>query len=263
MDESYEASHQRPPQSGPLSSSHVSPRSKPYSLDSKYLTPPQYYLAPPGPPGRPAGRPASLSSTFSSPQTPWTGLNKKQTKKLKKLHKEQDEYVEYQQLLMMDVSSFTLSHGRPPSKEELLMMMSRTLDRLPEYRTFSVLTNNDFEKLRSGGERGDILINEQTILNDMGNFKVPEEFWSGLQAARQVMSRVKEMGVRHVIAHFLIHATLIARQLFKEERLIVHSEYDVEKTEVPPIGIVHGPLDFVTSRAAGYLTMGEHQISNH
>src|SRR5271167_399060 len=142
----HDASPQRRPQSGPQSTSHVSPRTKPYSLDSKYVTPPQNYLAPP---------PSSelYSSTFSSPQTPWTSLDKKQTKKLKKLHKEQDEYVEYQQMLMMDVSLFTLSNGRPLSKEELLMMMSRTLDRLPEYRTFSTLTISDFEKLRPGGER--------------------------------------------------------------------------------------------------------------
>lgn len=254
----HETSPRYPPQPDPPSTSDVSSRSKsyPYSLDSKYIPPPQTYLVPPGPPG-------SYSSTFSTPQTPWAGLDKKQTKKLIKLHKKQDEYVEYQEMLMMDVSAFTLSHGRPPSKEELSKMMRQTLDSLPEHRTFSALTIDDFEKLRPGGERGDIFINKQTMLNDMGNLKIPEEFWSGLQATRQVMSRVKEMGVKHVIGHFLIHATLIARQIFKEERLIVHSEYEIDETEIAPIGKLHGPLDFVTSRAAGYLTMGEHQISNH
>ena len=79
--------------------------------------------------------------------------------------------------------------------------MGQTLDTLPEHRTFSSLTTDDFEKLRAGGERGDIFINENTIANEMRDFKISDDFWSGLQATRQVMSRVKETGVRHVIGH--------------------------------------------------------------
>jgi hypothetical protein len=173
------------------------------------------------------------------------------------LNKVQEEHVEYQQKLMAEAAAFILAQQRPPSKSELLFMMGQTLDTLPEHRTFSVLTADDFEKLRAGGERGDIFINEEKMSNDMSNFKIPDDFWSGLQATRQVMSRVKEMEVRHVIGHFLIHATLIARKMFKDERLVVHSEYDVIETEVPPIGTVKGPIDFLTSRAAGYLTMGK------
>jgi hypothetical protein len=84
--------------------------------------------------------------------------------------------------------------------------------------------------LRAGGERGDIFINQNTISNEMRDFKISDDFWSGLQATRQVMSRIKDMGVRDVIGHFLIHATLIAREMFKEERLIVHPEYEVGET---------------------------------
>jgi len=90
----------------------------------------------------------------------------------------------------------------------------------------------------------------------MRDVNISDGFWTGLRAIRQGMSRVKEMGVRHVIGHFLIHATLIARQMFSDERFIVHSEYEVQKIEIPPIGKLQGPLDFLTSRAAGYLTMG-------
>ena len=160
---------------------------------------------------------------------------------------------------MAEATSFTLSQQRPPSKVELLSMMGQTLDTVPEHRTFSSLTTDDFEKLRAGGERGDIFINEETISNETRDFKIADDFWSGLQGTRQVMSRVKEMGVRHVIVYFLIHATLIARQMFKEERLIVHSECEVEEAAIPPIGNLHGPLDLLTARAAGYLTMGKHK----
>ena len=253
----HETSPKLPPQSGPLSTTHISPRSNPYPppFDSKYKTPPQTYLYP--------RTPGSYSSTFSSTQSPWAGLDEKQTKKLIKLNKTQNEYVEYQEKLMTEAAAFILSQQRPPSKIELLSMMGQTLDTLPEHRTFSSLTSDDFEKLRAGGERGDIFINEKTIANEMRDFKISDDFWSGLQATRQVMSRVKEMGGRHVIGHFLIHATLIARQMFKEERLIVHSEYEVAETSIPPIGKLKGPLDFLTSQAAGYLTMGKPQAGNH
>jgi hypothetical protein len=46
------------------------------------------------------------------------------------------------------------------------------------------------------------------------------------------------MEVRHVVGHFLIYITLMARQMFKEERLIVHSEY---KVEIPAMGKLQGP----------------------
>ena len=161
---------------------------------------------------------------FQAHKSPWAGLDEKQTKKLIKLCKTQNEYVEYQEKLMTEATAFILSQQRPATKVELLSMMGQTLDTLPEHRTFSSLTTDDFEKLRAGGERGDIFINENTIANEMRGFKISDDFWSGLQATRQVMSRVKETGVRHVIGHFLILATLIARQMFKEERLIVHPE---------------------------------------
>ena len=105
------------------------------------------------------------------------------------------------------------------------------------------LTSDDFEKLRDGGERGEIYINGNTISKEMQPLEIPDDFWTGLQSARQIMSRVKDMGVRHLICHFLIHATLISRRMFNEERLIVHSEYEVAETEISPIGKLQEPLE--------------------
>jgi len=156
-----------------------------------------------------------------------------------------EEYVEYQRQRMTEASTFILSQQRPaPCERELLSMMGQTLDSLRDHRTFSSLTTDDFEKLREGGERGDIFINDKTISNEMCDVNMSDDFWWELKAIRQVMSRVKETGVRHVIGHFSIHATLIAREMFNDERLIVHSECEVEETEIPPIGNYKARLTF-------------------
>lgn len=64
------------------------------------------------------------------------------------------------------------------------------------------------------------------------------------------------MGVCQVIGHFLTFAIVIARKLFGEERLVLHTEWDVPATDVPGIGRVHGPLEFLTACAASGLEMG-------
>jgi hypothetical protein len=265
MDEKqqYEESPNPPRRSGRPSTTHVSrcsspsntgPSQGPSDHDSRYATPSETYIHP--------HDPESSSSIFSSPQSPWAGLSEKQTKELIKLNKTQKEHVEYLQMLIEEVTAFEACQQRSPSKFELMSMMGPILDTFPAHRSFSSLTKDDFDKLREGGERGDIFINEKAISEEMRDIQISDDFWSGLQATRQVMSRVKEMGIKQVIGHFLIHATLIAREMFQEERLIVHSEYEVEETEIPTIGKVHGPLDFMTSRAAGYLTMGKSRIGD-
>ena len=65
---------------------------------------------------------------------------------------------------MEEATAFVLSQEQLPSKAELLSTMGQTLDTLPEHRTFSSLTIDDFEKIRAGGERGDIFINEKNHL---------------------------------------------------------------------------------------------------
>jgi hypothetical protein len=37
----------------------------------------------------------------------------------------------------------------------------------------------------------------------------------------------------------------------------VHHEYEAPPTDVPEIGVVYGPLEYVTSRAAGEVDMGK------
>jgi len=159
--QSHEASPKLLPRSRPLSTTHVSPRSHPYPppSDSKYKTPPQTSLYPRAP-----------SSIFSSPQSPWAGLDDKQINKLIKLIKTQNEYVDYLQKLTTEVTAFALSQQRPPTKVELLSIMGQTPDTFPEHRTFSSLTSDDFEKLRAGGEGGEIFINENTIANELRDF---------------------------------------------------------------------------------------------
>ena len=65
------------------------------------------------------------------------------------------------------------------------------------------------------------------------------------------------MGTRKIINIFLDVAVYIARKVFHEDRLVVHQEYDTIPTEIPEIGTVSGPLDYVTSRAAGKANMGK------
>ena len=40
------------------------------------------------------------------------------------------------------------------------------------------------------------------------------------------------------------------------ERLVVHTEIEIPVVDIPRIGKVHGPMDFLTSPAAGGLSMG-------
>ena len=68
------------------------------------------------------------------------------------------------------------------------------------------------------------------------------------------------MGVRNIIANFLVAAVEIARGLFDNPRLTLHSEWEVPVTEVPGIGKVHGPVDFVTAPVTGGVDMGMEQI---
>jgi hypothetical protein len=54
------------------------------------------------------------------------------------------------------------------------------------------------------------------------------------------------MGVRQIIGHFFADAVDIARDLFNMDRLVVHIEIEVPEVEIPRIGKIHGPLDYLT-----------------
>ena len=68
------------------------------------------------------------------------------------------------------------------------------------------------------------------------------------------------MGTRKIINLFTDVAVYIARIVFNEERLVIHHEWEIETTEIPEIGVVSGPLDYVTSRASGKVNMGTHAL---
>jgi hypothetical protein len=187
--------------------------------------------------------------TASSPGlSPYPPLSEKQIIKLKETSKKSETQVE----LFSDV--FAHLFGQRLDYSALLNSLVAVLDSKPEVRTFSSLTTDDY-LLLNPGEHGDIMYNE-TLLNDtVPQDRIPKEFWPSLQTLRHTVSRRMEMGVRQIIGHFLAYAVEIAQRLFQDERLLVHTEVDVPTVEVPEIGRVRGPLDYVTCRAAGRLAM--------
>jgi len=64
------------------------------------------------------------------------------------------------------------------------------------------------------------------------------------------------MGVWNIIGNILVAAVEIARGLFDNPRLTLHLEWEVPVTDVPGIGKVHGPVDFVTAPVSGGVDMG-------
>lgn len=150
-------------------------------------------------------------------------------------------------------------YGNAPERDILVTALSEVLDRKPELRTFSRLTSMDYEIL-CPSEAGGILVNQTKLREIIPLEKIPSEFWTCLQVIRSTNSRKMGAGVRQVIGHFLSYAVLIAREIFQENRLCVQHEYEVTATNIPGIGQVHGPLDFLTGRATGQLNMGDTTI---
>jgi hypothetical protein len=74
------------------------------------------------------------------------------------------------------------------------------------------------------------------------------EFFAILETYRSTLSRELEAGCRPIIAFFLSVAVIQARILFKNERLIVHSEIAVPNVQIPEVGLVCGKLDFMTAK---------------
>ena len=146
-------------------------------------------------------------------------------------------------------------YGDAPEQDELVRALAILLDSKPELRTFTSLGTRDYDILNPG-EQGSIQINLSRLVELVPATSIPNEFWPCLTVLRTVCARRMETGVRQVIGHFLTFAIVIARKLFGEERLVLHTEWDVPATDVPGIGRVHGPLDFLTARAAGGLEMG-------
>lgn len=70
------------------------------------------------------------------------------------------------------------------------------------------------------------------------------------------MTRDKEAGPRVIIAHYLCHAVLAARELFDMRRLAFHHEYQVGAENIPGIGLVSGNLDFMSAGIKGEGRLG-------
>jgi hypothetical protein len=101
------------------------------------------------------------------------------------------------------------------------------------------------------GFQDSIFINDEHLESAIPDSIIPPEFLPTLLITRMVSSRNTEMATRNVINALLNMAVYVARKVFHEDRLIIHHEWDVSPVEIPGIGAVGGPLDYVTSRAMG------------
>jgi len=101
------------------------------------------------------------------------------------------------------------------------------------------------------GFAGQIRINVPAIPRDF-----PEEFFAVLSVLRRTLSRQLEVGCRPIIAYFLAFAVDRARELFKQERLVVHSEVPIPNVQIPEVGLVGGTLNFMTADVIGEASMG-------
>src|SRR5947207_3878655 len=101
------------------------------------------------------------------------------------------------------------------------------------------------------GFAGKIHINSFAIPTDF-----PQEFHVVLDVLRRTLSRELEGGCRPIIANFLAFAVDRAREMFKQERLVVHSEVPIPNVQIPGVGLVGGTLDFMIADVVGKAPMG-------
>jgi len=187
------------------------------------------------------------STTSSAPTSPYPGLDKRQIKKLHAEFAKTDAKVDN---LWEILSMAGVEMGKP----EVVALIAKWADNKPEVRTFSKLTGQDLLRLCKSIENN-IFINDEQLELAVPDSVIPPEFLRMLHITRMVTSRNTEMGTRNVINVFLNMAVYVARMVFKEDRLVVHHEWDASPVEIPEIGMVGGPLDYVTSRAAGHMDM--------
>ena len=143
------------------------------------------------------------------------------------------------------------------TKENVVGLVGQWSDMKPTIQTFSRLTTNDFDKLCKY-IYDTVNINDDVLRRKVPDSIIPPYFLPMLRISRLVSSRRTEMGTRKIINLFLDVAVYIARIVFGENRLVIHHEWETQPTEIPEIGVVNGPLDYVTSRAAGRVDMGTH-----
>jgi hypothetical protein len=234
-----------PPQSGPIRRK-TQARSNPYS--------PKTPIRPPYPQQSPthlAPTPSPLSphTRIEPSLSPFPGLSTAQLKNSKEEFEKTQSKVDFIAEICQDL------YGNGPQQDELVQAIAARLDMKPELRTFASLGTKDHDILNPG-EQGSIRINHEKLAQMVPVSSIPAEFWTCLTTLRMVCARRMGMGVQQIIGHFLSFAVFVARKVFDDERLVLHTEWEVPATEIPGIGKVHGPLDFLTARAAGRLEMG-------
>ena len=185
----------------------------------------------------------------SVPTSPYAGLSEKQIKDLQTVFAKTNSKIEYTRDILEMV-------GIDMTKENVVGLVAQWADRRPDVRTFSELTADDFNKLCKSIY--DIVnINDDVLRQRVLDSIIPPHFLPMLRISRLVSSRRTEMGTRNIINLFLDVAVYVARIAFEgEDRLVIHHEWEIEPTEIPEIGVVSGPLDYITSRAAGRVNMG-------
>jgi hypothetical protein len=151
--------------------------------------------------------------------------------------------------------------GVEMAKEEVVDLIAKWTDSKPDARTFSSLTSQDFMRLCKGF-RDSIFIDDEHLASAIPDSIIPPEFLPSLFITRNVAARNTEMGTRNAIDVFLNMAVYVARNVFQEDRLVVHHEWDARPVEIPGIGTVGGPLDYVTSRAMGKKDMSTPPLDN-
>jgi len=208
---------------------HIVPRAHPYRFS----------------PGRSSVTPSPLRDVASPDLSPYPPLSEKQLKRLKAEAKKTQSQVE---LISDIIQRWT---GEQPDHESVVACLADVLETKPDIRSFSALTSEDYALLNPGA-RGLISCNREQLHNQISHNSIPVDFWPALQTLRDTCSRRMEMGVRQIIGLFLAYAVKIARSHFENsQRLVVHSEVDVPVVDVPEIGRVKGPLDYLTCYAAG------------
>lgn len=195
--------------------------------------------------------PSSLRGIASSDLSPYPPLSEKQLKQLKAEAKKTRSQVE---LFSDFIQHWT---GEQADHDSVVACLADLLEAKSDIRAFSVLTSEDYDLLNPGA-RGIISYNKEQLHNQISHTNIPVDFWPALQTLRDTFSRRREMGVRQIIGHFLAYAVKIARSQFESsQRLVVHSEVDVPVVDVPEIGKVNGPLNYLTCYAAGGVPMSK------
>jgi hypothetical protein len=153
------------------------------------------------------------------------------------------------------VEWFTRMTGHPPDHYSTITNLANLLDTKSEVRSFSSMNNIDYVRLNPG-EQGIILHNENLLMKAVPTEAIPMDFLTTLRIYRRNFSRSMEMGAHQIIGHFLAYAVEIAKSKLGMERLVVHTEVEVQPTVIPEIGsAVHGTLDYLTAPVAGRVPM--------